>query len=88
MKQTIIFISAICLLAVVSFFAGVKYSEVNQTKNAYDQSVLTQEALRSYQIEISEDNKSFIIYDGDRKVGVLPVTETDSLTHLIDADNE
>lgn len=51
--------------------------------------------MRDYQIKITEDEQFFILYDGRRKVGVLPLKKVtskmsrdkDDLSWLIEKDN-
>ena len=88
--KTITFITLCLIGAAACFIAGILYQKIGENQRAYNQAVKVQEIFtnnptRDYQIEVYED--STIIFDGLRKVAVLPYDSTQKLDNVISADN-
>lgn len=91
MKSTITFIALCAIAATASFLAGIKYQQIGEEQRAYDQAVqvekiFTNNPTRDYQLEVYED--STVIFDGLRRVAVLPYDSTQKLDNVIMGDNE
>lgn len=85
-SERILFYTLIVIAASCFFFAGVKYQSIGEMQRAYDQTVITKQVIKDYQLEVYED--STIIWDGQRKVITLPYDSTQTLDNIILMDNQ
>lgn len=82
---TAIITACIMLCAFALSFAGTTPAEPTVHYNVEN---LQRIAPRDYQIQITDDGKQMVIYDGDRFVGALPLNMVNSLGRIISIDND
>lgn len=94
-KSTISFTIALVLLATVTFCAGYICRDIKAAKAEMNTCTATHlcpnalnaiKQMKDYQLDVYED--STIIWDGQRKVAVLPFDSTQALDKQIYFDNQ
>lgn len=79
-KETAVTIIGIIIISVLMFFAGTRYTEAKNRQLDYQIKLKV-----SYSAAVSD---SITLYDGNRKVGTVPLTYGEPFAELILSDNE